>query len=106
MKKLSLVLAVALMLTASGVAFAETVEGTVTSVDLAGKVLKVEKTDAATGTAEELSISVDDSTAYSGEVTALAEVIEGDAVKIEAEKDAAGGNWVAKSVDVVATEVA
>jgi len=102
MKKISFVLAVALVLMASGAAFADMVEGTVASVDLAGKALQVTKTDAATGATEEVSISVSDTTTYAGEVTALAEVIEGDAVKIEAEKDAATGNWVAKSVDVAA----
>lgn len=103
MKKLGLVL-LAVAFLASGVAYAEVVEGTVASVDLAGKALKVTKTDAATGASEEVSISVNDTTTYSGEVTALAEVIEGDTVKVEAEKDAASGNWVAKSVDVVAIE--
>ena len=106
MKKVSLFLALALVLMASGVAFAETVEGTVSSVDLAGKVVKVNKTDAATGAAQEVSVSVNDSTTYTGEVTALAEVIEGDTVKIEADKDATSGNWVAKSVEVAATETA
>ena len=102
MKKISFVLALALVLMASGVAFAETVEGTVASVDLAGKVLKVSKTNAATGASEEVSIWVSDTTTYTGEVTALAEVIEGDTVKIEADKDATTGNWMAKSVDVAA----
>lgn len=102
MKKISMFLVAALVLMASGVAFAEMVDGTVASVDLAGKILKVSKTDAATGASEEVSISVSDTTTYSGEVTALAEVIEGDTVKIEADKDAATGNWVAKSVDVAA----
>jgi len=106
MKKVSLFLALALVLTMSGVAFAETVQGTVSSVDLAGKVLKVSKKDAATGAAEDVSISVNDTTTYTGEVTALAEVIEGDTVKIEADKDATSGNWVAKSVEVAATETA
>ncbi len=106
MKKVSLFLALALVLTMSGVAFAETVQGTVSSVDLAGKVLKVSKKDAATGAAADVSISVNDSTTYAGEVTALAEVIEGDTVKIEADKDATSGNWVAKSVEVAATETA
>lgn len=102
MKKISLLLVAALVLMASGVAFAETVQGTVASVDLAGKIVKVTKTDAATGTSQEVSISVSDTTTYTGEVTALAEVIEGDTVKIEADKDATTGNWVAKSVDVAA----
>jgi len=102
MKKLCLVLAIAVAFLASGIAYADMVDGTVTSVDLTGNVLKVSKTDAATGATEEVSIGVNDTTTYSGEVTALAEVIEGDTVKIEAEKDAATGNWVAKSVDVAA----
>lgn len=101
---MSLFLAVAVALLVSGVAFADTVQGTVASVDLAGKVIKVSKTDAATGATEEVSISVNDTTTYSGEVTALAEVIEGDKVKVEATKDATSGNWVAKSVDVASEE--
>ena len=104
MKKMSVLLAVAVALLVSGVAFADTVQGTVSSVDLAGKVIKVSKTDAATGATEEVSISVNDTTTYSGEVTALAEVIEGDKVKVEAAKDATSGNWVAKSVDVASEE--
>lgn len=98
MKKLALFLTLAI-LAASGAAWAETVQGEVTAVDLTGKTLKVKKADAA-GAGEEVSISVSDTTTYSGEVTALAEVIEGDEVKIEADKDAATGNWAAKSVDV------
>ena len=96
--------ALALAFLFSGVALAEMVEGEVTSVDLTGKALKVTKTDAATGAKEELNVTVADTTTYSGEVTALAEVVEGDKVKIEAEKDAASGNWVAKSVNVPAAE--
>ena len=102
MKKISLVLAVAVALFASGVAYAETVEGKVASVDLAGKALKITKANAATGTNEEVNIAVSDTTTYTGEVTALAEVIEGDTVKVEADKDATTGNWMAKSVEVAA----
>ena len=98
-----LLVALALVLLASGVAFAEALQGEVASVDLTGKVIKVSKTDAATGAKEEVSVSVSDTTAYSGEVTALAEVVEGDKVKLEVEKDAAG-KWTAKSVDVSAAE--
>lgn len=98
----------ALMLVVSGLAYAELVEGEVTSVDLEGKALEVnKKTDAAAtadATAEKVRISVDDQTTYAGEVTALAEMIEGDQVKIEAEKDATSGNWVAKSVEVATAE--
>jgi len=104
MKKRLLWVVMALVLVASGVAYADMVEGEVVSVDLTGNMLEVAKTDAATGTTENLTISVDDATAYSGEVTALAEVVEGDQVKLEVEKDAATGNWMAKSVDVSVIE--
>lgn len=103
-KGLCLVVVMALALLASGVAYAEALEGEVVSVDLTGKALKISKTDAATGAKEEVSVTVNDATTYSGEVTALAEVVEGDQVKMEVEKDAASGNTVAKSVDVAAAE--
>ena len=103
-KGMCLVVAFALTLMASGVAFAEALQGEVVSVDLTGKALKISKADAATGAKEEVSVSVNDTTTYSGEVTALAEVVEGDKVKLDVEKDATSGNWVAKSVDVAAAE--
>lgn len=88
------------VLIASGLAFAEMIEGEVTNVDLEGNAIDVQKGGAAAGATETMHISVSDTTTYSGEVTALAEMIEGDLVKVEAEKDAASGNWVAKSVEV------
>lgn len=97
----------ALMLVASGLAYAELVQGEVASVDLEGKAIEINKTaaDAAAGAAaEKVRVSVNDKTTYAGDVTALAEVIEGDKVKIEAEKDATSGNWVAKSVEVATAE--
>lgn len=87
-----------------GAAYAETVGGTVAGVDVDAQVLQITQTDPATGASEAVSVSVSDATTYSGEVTALEEVIEGDIVQIEAEKDAATGNWVAKSVDVSVAE--
>lgn len=102
-KGICFLVALALVLAASGVAFAETVQGEVTSVDLTGKMLKVTKTVAATGAKEEASVWVSDTTTYSGEVTALAEVVEGDKVKLEVEKNPEG-KWVAKSVEVSAAE--
>lgn len=103
-RNIAALVVLALLVVASGVAYAETVEGTVASVDLAGKALKVTKTTAGTGASEEVSIAVSDTTTYSGEVTALAEVVEGDKVKIEADKDATSGNWTAKSVNVSVAE--
>ena len=100
--KIAVLTLLAFAVVMSGVAYAEMVEGKVASVDLEGKALEIAKTDAASGATENVRITVTDTTAYSGEVTALAEVIEGDKVKVEADKDAATGNWVAKSVDVSA----
>jgi hypothetical protein len=105
MKKLAFIIAVAVAFGLSGVAYAEMVEGTVETIDLAGKTFKVTKTEAATGATEELTVAVSDATTYAGEVTAFDELLEGDEVKIEAEKDAATGNWTAKSVEVPLIEV-
>lgn len=102
--KISTLVLLAVVMLASGIAYAELVQGEVTNVDLEGNALEVQKKDATTGATESLRISVSDTTAYSGEVTALAEMIEGDVVKIEADKDATSGNWVAKSVEVSAGE--
>ena len=103
-KGLCLAVIVALALFASGVAFAEALQGEVSSVDLTGKALKITSTDAATGAKSVVNVTVSDTTTYSGEVTALAEVVEGDKVKLEVEKDATSGNMVAKSVNVAAAE--
>ena len=99
-KRTAMVL-LALMIVMSGAAYAEMVQGEVTNVDLEGKAIELQKkADPAAGlAAEQLKVTVSDTTAYSGEVTALEEIIEGDVVKMEADKDASG-NWVAKSVDV------
>lgn len=94
MKKLTLFIAVAL-LCVSGAAYAEMIEGSVTAVDLEGKKVSVTKADGSS-----VDVWVADATTYAGEVTALAEVIEGDDVKVEAEKDAASGNLTAKSLEV------
>jgi glycine cleavage system H lipoate-binding protein len=100
--KAILMFAMVLALTA-GAAYAETVQGEVINVDLEGKSIEVEKSDAA-GVKETVKITVNDTTTYSGEVTALEEMIEGDVVKLEADKDPATGAWVAKSVDVSVAE--
>ncbi len=102
-RKIAVLALLAIALLVSGVAYAETIEGKVASVDLQGKSLEVTKSDAS-GATQNVKVSVSDATTYAGEVTALAEVIEGDKVKVEADKDAASGNWVAKSVNVSAAE--
>ena len=104
MKKSTMIaITLAILLLVSGSTFAEVVQGTVKSVDLDGKTLEVTKRDAAKGTEETVKIKVSDTTAYTGDATALDEVIEGDTVKIEADKDASGA-WVAKSAEVTFAE--
>lgn len=99
LSKIALLASLAIVLVASGIAFAEMVEGTVASLDLDGKAIEVTKKAEAGAAGENVRVTVSDATTYSGEVTALEEIIEGDLIKIEAEKDAQG-NVVAKSVDV------
>ena len=93
----------AVVFLAAGAAYAELVQGEVVNVDLEGSALEVKPTGGA-GT-ENLKIAVSESTTYSGEVTAFAEIIEGDKAKIEAAKDASG-KWMASSVDISVEEEA
>lgn len=104
MNKVIAMAVLAIMLVPCGIALAETVEGTVASVDLDGKKVDVTKKNAETGADETVSISVGDTTTYTGDAASLAEIIEGDKVKVEADKDAATGNWVAKSMEVTFAE--
>ncbi len=94
---LSFVLAIACVF--AGAAMAETVKGSVSKVDKAGKKIEVSKTNATTGAAEVVLIDVNDATGYTG-VTTIDEVKEGNKVTIEAVTDATGKGWTAKSVAV------
>ena len=99
--KIVLFLALAVAVFATGVAYAESVQGQVVSVDLVAKTIKISKAAAAAGAApEEVTVWVNDTTTYAGDATALAEVIEGDNVNLDVMKDEASGNWIAKSVNV------
>ncbi len=89
----------------SGVAFADTVSGKVSSVDSAANTLVVAKTDAATGAVENVTVAADAATAYTG-VASLAEVQVGSDVEVEASKDEATGALKASSVKVVVAEAA
>lgn len=104
MKKiLGILLVMSVMFT--GVAFAESVSGKVAAVDTAANTIEVAKTDAATGAVENVKISVDTATTYTG-VAGVAEIKAGDEVKVEAVKDEAAGSLKASSVDVIAAPVA
>ena len=102
--KLIALAVLALMVLPCGIVLAETVEGTVASVDLDGKKLEVTTKNAQTGAEEKVAVSVSDTTTFSGDAASLAEVVEGDIAKLEVEKDAASGNSVAKSVEITIPE--
>jgi ribosomal protein L12E/L44/L45/RPP1/RPP2 len=80
-----------------GIASAKTVSGKVTAVDAAAKTLSVSQTDELTGVEEKVTVSVTDTTAFSG-VTGLDGVNVDDEVTVEATEDAATGTWNAVSV--------
>lgn len=99
--KTVLFLALAVAVLATGVAYAENVQGHVISVDLAAKTIKISKApEQPDAPPEVVTVWVNDTTTYSGEATVLAEVIEGDNVSLDVVKDEASGNWIAKSVNV------
>ena len=98
MKKILGILLIACVLL-TGVAFADSVSGKIKAVDSATSAITVSKTDAATGASEDVKISYDAATTYTG-VAAAADLKAGDNVKVEASKDAAGA-WKAASVEVV-----
>ena len=98
-KSISFLMGIALAFLALGVAYAETLEGTVAKIDLGQNTFEIEKAD---GT--KMNVWVTEKTAYSGEITALEEMIEGDPVKLEGSQDRSSGNWVARSVDVTLPE--
>lgn len=83
----------------SGVAFAEAVSGKVVSVDPASNSITVSQLDAATGAENEVSILVQEATAFTG-VADLAGLQAGAEVTIEATKDEASGSLTASSVAV------
>jgi hypothetical protein len=88
----------ALLLVLSGVAFADMVSGTVASIDVDGKSFELEQLNPDTGIAEKVRIWVSDTTTYPEDIAGLEDLIEGDAVELEVDKDAATGNWIVKSV--------
>ncbi len=83
----------------SGVAFAEAVTGKVLNVDQVAKSITVSQMDAATGTEKQVSILVQEATAFKG-IADLAGLQAGAKVTIEATKDEASGNLKAESVSV------
>ena len=101
MKKAYLLLAILLVtfVAFQGAAFAESVQGKISSINLDAKTLTVSQIDAATSAEKTSDIWVKDQTTFSG-AQSLADLKAGDQVTVEAEADAATGNWVATSVTV------
>lgn len=104
MKKIMALALGAVLLLVSGVASADAIQGEVVNVDLEGNALEVKQAAQEGAAGENVRVAVSETTAYSGEVTAFAEIIEGDTAKIDATKDASG-NWVANSVDISVEEM-
>lgn len=89
---------VAVCLTLSGVAFADTVSGTVKTLDPTTSSLEVSQANAA----GDVKVSFDSATTYEGIVTS-AELKTGNEVTIEATKDESG-NLKASSIKVTSME--
>jgi len=68
MKRMQIVFSilVAALMLFQGAAFAKTVEGKVVSTDVLASTLTVSQTDAETATAEDVTVSVSETTTYSG----------------------------------------
>ncbi len=99
MKKMLGILMVACVVL-SGAAFADSISGKVGSVDATTNTIEVAKTDAVSGAVENVKVTVDAATVYTG-VASLADLQAGKEVKIEASKDEASGSLKASSVEVV-----
>lgn len=99
MKRMQIVFSilVAALMLFQGAAFAKTVEGTVVSADVVANTLTVSHTDAATGATEDVTVSVSETTTYSG-VASLDGLQAGDQVSVEAEQDAVTNQWAASLV--------
>ena len=89
------VLAVAFVAFASN-AFAKEVKGKVVSVDAATKAVKLTEE----GSTTEVTVKAGDATQYTG-VASLDELKAGADVTVEAEQDAATGDWKASSIKTV-----
>jgi hypothetical protein len=100
MKRLSAIMLVLLVafVAFQGVAEAKLVSGKVAAVDTEASTLSVKVMDPATGAESEVTIAVNESTAYKG-VAAIGDLQPGAEVWINAEGDDAAG-WTATSVEV------
>ena len=107
MKKMQLAMAILLatFVLYQGAAYAKMVSGKVVSADAIANTLTLSEKNALTGADENVVISVNGTTAYSG-VLGLADLKADDEVSVEAEEDAATKSWVATSVKTEAPAAA
>lgn len=96
-KRLSAVTALGLAIFA-GQAYAETIQGTVTSVDPDGKSFQVSRVSENGSGSEDVKVNLKDDTQYNG-VQAVSEIQTGQNVTIEADQNFFTRSWAAKSVD-------
>ncbi|MBI4395003.1 MAG: hypothetical protein HY583_02285 [Candidatus Omnitrophica bacterium] len=99
MKKMQLAIAVlvAVFALSQGSAYAKLVGGKVVGVDTGANTITISQTNPETGAEENVVVSVNESTIYSG-VGSLAEVNSDVEVWVDAEEDPATKAWIAKSV--------
>jgi hypothetical protein len=104
MKRLSLLSVLAFSLFVTAFAYAETIEGSVVSVDPANNSIQLTKNNAA-GNAEKVNVTVKEGTRFSG-VQSLDDLKPGDTVKVEADQNFFTRAWSATSVQTSGTSEA
>jgi hypothetical protein len=97
MKRISIFTALALAIFA-GQAYAETIRGTVSSVDPDGKSIQVSRVSENGSGSEDVKVSLKDDTRLNG-VTTASELLSGQSVSVEAEQNFFTRAWSADSID-------
>ena len=104
MKKLVIAFMLA-TLVFQGAAYAKLVGGKVVSTDAAANTVTISQTNPETGDNENVTVSVNDKTAYVG-VDSFAGIQADKEVWVDAEEDATTKNWVATSVQALEAQAA
>src|SRR3954465_1448671 len=92
-----LILATGLFVALAGSAYAENIQGTITSVNPDNKSLTITPKDQAAGLPSEINLQVKDDKSFKG-IQSLDELAVGDDVKVEADRKD-NGNWEVKSLE-------
>ena len=91
------VLAMGFYLSLAGIAFAENIQGTITSVNPDNRSLTIAPKDPSAGLPSEINLQVKDEKNFKG-IQSLDALAVGDEVKVEAERKN-DGNWEVKSLE-------